>query len=66
MRFSVQRYKGVSAKLLKERVREIEIVNPHRVRFHLTGPWPDFFTARGGVLTRDFTSTGKHSLAMLT
>jgi len=47
VRFSFQRYKGVSAKLLKERVREIEIVTPHRVRFHLTGPWPDFFTVYG-------------------
>ena len=47
VRFSFQRYKGVSAKLLKERVREIEVVNAHRVRFHLTGPWPDFFTVYG-------------------
>jgi peptide/nickel transport system substrate-binding protein len=47
VRFSFQRYKGVSAKLLKERVREIEVVNAHRVRFHLAGPWPDFFTIYG-------------------
>ncbi len=47
VKFSFQRYKGVSAKLLKERVREVEIVTPHRVRFHLTGPWPDFFTVYG-------------------
>src|SRR5712692_6998562 len=47
VKFSFERYKGVSAKLLKERVREIEVVNAHRVRFHLTGPWPDFFTVYG-------------------
>jgi peptide/nickel transport system substrate-binding protein len=42
-----QRYKGVSANLLKERVRDVEIVNAHRVRFHLNSPWPDFFTVYG-------------------
>src|SRR5262249_41147370 len=47
VKFSFQRYKGSQAKLLKERVREIEIVNAHRVRFHLAGPWPDFFTVYG-------------------
>ncbi len=47
VRFSFQRYKGSSARLLKERVREVEVVNPHRVRFHLAGPWPDFFTVYG-------------------
>jgi peptide/nickel transport system substrate-binding protein len=47
VRFSFQRYKGVSSKLLKERVRDVEVVNPHRVRFHLNGPWPDFFTVYG-------------------
>ncbi len=47
VRFSFQRYKGSSAKLLKERVREIEVVNAYRARFHLAGPWPDFFTVYG-------------------
>jgi peptide/nickel transport system substrate-binding protein len=47
VQFTFKRYKGSSGKLLKERVREIEIVNPHRVRFHLNGPWPDFFTVYG-------------------
>jgi len=47
VRFSFQRYKGVSAKLLKEKVRDVEVVNAHRVRFHLNGPWPDFFTVYG-------------------
>jgi len=47
VKFSFQRYKGAQAKLLKERVRDIEIVNSHRVRFHLAGPWPDFLTVYG-------------------
>jgi peptide/nickel transport system substrate-binding protein len=51
VQFSFQRYKGSQAKLLKERVREIEIVNPHRVRFHLAGPWPDFLTVYGTPAT---------------
>src|SRR3989454_6093059 len=51
VQFSFQRYKGSQAKLLKERVREVEVVNPHRVRFHLTGPWPDFLTVYGTPAT---------------
>jgi peptide/nickel transport system substrate-binding protein len=44
VRFSFQRYRGIAAKLLKERVRAVEIVDPHRVRFVLHSPWPDFLT----------------------
>ena len=42
VRFSFQRYRGVSAKLLHERVKLVEIVDPYRVRFVLHRPWPDF------------------------
>jgi len=42
VKFSFDRYRGVSAKLLHERVKAVEIVDPHRVRFVLNGPWPDF------------------------
>ena len=42
VKFSFERYRGVSAKLLKERVKQVQIVDPHRVRFHLKEPWPDF------------------------
>src|SRR5438876_11946721 len=42
VKFSFQRYRGVSAKLLHERVRSVEIVDSHRVRFVLHAPWPDF------------------------
>jgi peptide/nickel transport system substrate-binding protein len=44
VKFSFQRYRGISSKLLKERVKSVEIVDPHRVRFVLHAPWPDFLT----------------------
>jgi peptide/nickel transport system substrate-binding protein len=40
--FSFQRYKGAAANEFKTRVRAVEAVDPHRVRFHLHAPWPDF------------------------
>jgi peptide/nickel transport system substrate-binding protein len=42
VKFSFDRYRGVSAKLLKDRVRQVQVVDPLRVRFHLKEPWPDF------------------------
>src|SRR5438309_1412660 len=44
VKFSFARAKG---KLLHEKVREVEIVSPSRVRFHLHEPWPDFMTFYG-------------------
>jgi peptide/nickel transport system substrate-binding protein len=40
--FSFQRYKGAGAKLYKEQVQAVEIIDAHRVRFRLQEPWPDF------------------------
>src|SRR5215475_15507075 len=51
VKFSFDRYKGAGAKLLKERVREIQIVDPGRVRFVLKEPWPDFMTFYGTSAT---------------
>jgi peptide/nickel transport system substrate-binding protein len=51
VKFSFERYKGSGAKLLKERVREVQIVDPGRVRFHLKEPWPDFMTFYGTSAT---------------
>src|SRR5262245_40504330 len=51
VKFSFDRYKGAAAKLLKERVREVQIVDPGRVRFHLKEPWPDFMTFYGTSAT---------------
>jgi len=42
VKFSFQRYRGVSSKLLQQRVKAVEIIDPHRIRFVLHTPWPDF------------------------
>jgi peptide/nickel transport system substrate-binding protein len=47
VKFSFERYKGAAASLFKERVREVQVVDPGRVRFHLKEPWPDFMTFYG-------------------
>jgi peptide/nickel transport system substrate-binding protein len=44
VKFSFQRAR---AKILHERVREVAVVDPHRVRFQLHEPWPDFMTFYG-------------------
>jgi len=44
VKFSFARAKG---KLLHEKVRDVEIVSPSRVRFHLHEPWPDFMAFYG-------------------
>ena len=49
VKFSFLRNKG--AGLLRDKVREVEIVDPHRVRFHLREPWPDFMTFYGTLAT---------------
>ena len=42
VKFSFERYRGAAAKLFKEKVAAVEVVDPLRVRFRLTEPWPDF------------------------
>jgi peptide/nickel transport system substrate-binding protein len=49
--FSYDRYKGAAAKLLKDKVRQVQIVDPGHVRFHLKQPWPDFMTFYGTSAT---------------
>src|SRR5262245_34232562 len=44
VKFSFERYRGTSAKLLKDKVAAVEVVDPHTVRFRLKQPWPDFMT----------------------
>src|SRR5438105_1842025 len=44
VKFSFQRAKG---KLLHEKVSEVTVVGPSRVRFTLREPWPDFLTFYG-------------------
>src|SRR5206468_4855683 len=47
VKFSFDRYRGAGAKLLKEKIREVQVVDPGRVRFLLKDPWPDFLTYYG-------------------
>jgi peptide/nickel transport system substrate-binding protein len=42
VKFSFLRYRGASAKLLHDRVKSVDLVDPYRVRFVLHKPWPDF------------------------
>jgi peptide/nickel transport system substrate-binding protein len=51
VKFSFERYRGAGASILKERVREVEIVDPLVVRFHLKEAWPDFMTFFGTTAT---------------
>jgi len=51
VKFSFERYHGAAAKELKNRVREVQIVDPGRVRFQLKEPWPDFMTFYGTSAT---------------
>jgi peptide/nickel transport system substrate-binding protein len=44
VKFSFERYRGNSARELKERVASIETPNPREVVFRLKSPWPDFLT----------------------
>src|SRR5438094_35552 len=52
VKFSFHRYRGVSAKLLHERVKDVQVVDPHRVRFVLHTPWPDFLACYATPATR--------------
>src|SRR3989441_11696050 len=49
VKFSFHRAKG--AKLHRKKVKDVEIVSPTRVRFHLHEPWPDFMNYYGGLVS---------------
>src|SRR6185312_10118202 len=51
VKFTFERYKGASAKLLKDKVKEVQIVAPNRVRFVLKEAWPDFIAFYGTSAT---------------
>jgi peptide/nickel transport system substrate-binding protein len=42
VKFSFDRYRGGAAKVLKDQVKEIQVLGPSRVRFVFKEPWPDF------------------------
>src|SRR6266542_2307696 len=47
VKFSFERYRGLFAMGLNEKVAAVETPDPGRVRFRLTQPWPDFMTFYG-------------------
>jgi peptide/nickel transport system substrate-binding protein len=47
VKFSYDRYKGSGAKLLREKVKDVQVVAANRVRFVLKEPWPDFMAFYG-------------------
>ncbi len=47
VKFSWDRYKGASATLLKEKVKEVQLPGGNQVRFVLKEPWPDFMLFYG-------------------
>jgi len=49
VKFSFLRIKG--GRILREKVREVEVVDPHSVRFHLHEPFPDFLAFYGTLAT---------------
>jgi peptide/nickel transport system substrate-binding protein len=51
VRFSFERYRGISAKVLKDRVAAVEVPDAGRVRFRLKQAWPDFMTFYGSLAT---------------
>src|SRR6266545_2935635 len=44
VKFSFERYRGTSYKMMKERVAAVEAPDPQHVRFRLKQAWPDFLT----------------------
>jgi peptide/nickel transport system substrate-binding protein len=48
VKFSFYRAKGY--KILKEKVRDVEVAGPTRVRIHLHEPWPDFMAFYGTMV----------------
>src|SRR6267142_2130830 len=49
VKFSCERYRGASAKPLKDSVATIETPDPGRVRIRLKRAWPDFMTFYAGA-----------------
>ena len=49
VKFSYDRYKGAGATEIKEKVAQVEIVDPRVIRFHMKEVWPDFMTFYGST-----------------
>ena len=51
VKFTFERYKGSGATVLKEKVKDVQVVAPNRVRFVLKEAWPDFMAFYGTSAT---------------
>jgi peptide/nickel transport system substrate-binding protein len=51
VKFSFERYRGGNAQLLKDKVKEIRVLDARRIQFRLKEPWPDFITFYGTTAT---------------
>src|SRR6185369_1108957 len=51
VKFSFERYRGAAARLLKDKVAGVDVVDAQHVRFRLKEPWPDFLTFYGTPAT---------------
>jgi peptide/nickel transport system substrate-binding protein len=51
VKFSFERYKGASARVLKDKVKDVQVLATNRVRFVLKEPWPDFIAFYGTSAT---------------
>jgi len=51
VKFTFERYKGAGGKLLKDKVKEVQVVAPNRARFVLKEQWPDFMAFYGTSAT---------------
>src|SRR6266481_8784067 len=51
VKFTFHRYKGAAAKLLHDRVKSVDVLDPLRVRFVLDKPWPDFLLFYASMAT---------------
>src|SRR5262245_37241970 len=51
VKFSFERYRGAAARLMKDKVASVDVLDPLRVRFRLKDPWPDFMAYYGSLAT---------------
>jgi peptide/nickel transport system substrate-binding protein len=51
VKFSFDRYKGSGAKILKDKVKDVQVMTPNRVRFVLKEPWQEFMSFYGTSAT---------------
>ena len=51
VKFSFERYRGAFAQALKDKMKEVRVVDARRIQFRLREPWPDFITFYGTTAT---------------